>query len=186
MNDTHDGSEAVRDLEQGVPPESSAAIYEELRALARWHFNQQHASHTLQPTALVHEAWMKLRAGGSWKSHDHFIAVASVAMRQVLVDHARRRSTQKRDGRSAHSGPLVSEPTLSHRGFDVLAIDDLVRRLSDLDPRTGRIAHLKLFGGMTNQQVAALIEVSAATVSNEWSVARAWLLARLQGDGTGA
>ena len=159
----------------------SRELYAELHALARWHFTQQHASHTLQPTALVHEAWLKLRAGTAWKSHAHFIAVASVAMRQVLIDHARRKSAAKR-GTGEPTAMLVSAPAISDAGLDVLMLDELVQKLAQLQGRAGKVAHLKVFGGLTNEQVGNLLGISAATASNDWSVARAWLLAQLRGD----
>ncbi len=155
------GSEAFR--------EAYAALHE----LAESHFRRQPASHTLQPTALVHEAYLRIAGGAAPKDREHLLALASRAMRQILVDHARRKHAAKRDGgghRVTLSG-LDSGPAV----WDVLELDEAIERLEQLDPRQARIVELRFFGGLTVEQAAAALGVSDRTVYLDWQMAKAWL-----------
>ncbi len=163
-------------------------VYEQLRALAGSFFRGQPANHSLQPTALVHEAFLKLVASpqDEWQDQVHFCAVASIAMRQVLHDRARRRRAAKRGGGDARRVGLdhVAEPS-GGAPIDLIALDDALERLSELDPRQARIVELRFFGGLTSVQVGQVLELSSRTVEKEWRRIRAWLGKELQIEGAG-
>jgi RNA polymerase sigma factor (TIGR02999 family) len=152
-------------------------VYEQLRALAGSYFRGQPADHSLQPTALVHEAYLKLvnAPSSNWQGRVHFCAVAATAMRQILHDRARRRRTAKRGG-DARRVPLeqMETPTGGEK-IDLVALDEALERLGQLAPRQARIVELRFFGGLTIAQAADVLAVSPATVENDWRVARAWL-----------
>jgi RNA polymerase sigma factor (TIGR02999 family) len=136
--------------------------------------------HTLQPTALVHEAWMRL-TGGHFIDREHFAAVAAKAMRSVLVDHARRRGTLKRGGgrvRAELDGVLA---LFHERSPDLLALDDALRRLGENDPELARIVELRFFGGLSIEETARVLASSTASVTRGWRVARMWLVRELEG-----
>jgi RNA polymerase sigma factor (TIGR02999 family) len=156
-------------------------VYDELRALAQSHFARQSADHTLQATALVHEVYLKLARGASpgWRGRDHFFAVAAHAMRQVLVDHARRKRAEKREG--SRSRVELGERAAAD-GADLGAILDLeeaLERLGRLDPRKAQVVTLRFFGGLTNDAVAEALGIARATVADDWAFARAWLAKEL-------
>jgi len=150
-------------------------VYEELKTIARQVFRRERASHTLQPTAVVHEAYMKLAGGAtSFRDRAHFFAVASQAMRQILVDHARARTTAKRGGgavRMELGDPATPTPTLA----DVLAVDEALSRLAAQDEDQARLIELRFFGGLTVEETAEVLGVSTATVKRDWRIARAFL-----------
>ncbi len=161
-------------------------VYAELRALAASYLGRERADHTLQPTALVHEAYLRLLGQDRrWAGRAHFMAVAAVAMRNVLVDHARRRDADKRSAagrRVTLAGAAVAPSAAARREVEVLELDDLLKRLAELDPRRSRVVELKVFAGMTNEQVADVLGVSRSTVADDWTVAKAWLAAELRPD----
>lgn len=149
-------------------------VYQELRHLAAVRLRHERPDHTLQPTALVHEAYLKLAGGAarSFSDRGHFFRVAARAMRQVLVDHARARRTAKRNAEAA--GPPVSLP--GGPGLDdLLAVDAALDRLAQLDPRQARVIELRFFAGLGIEETAAALGISPATVKRDWLVARAWL-----------
>ena len=159
-------------------------VYAELRRQARRALRRETAGHTLQPTALVHEAYLRLvdQRPIRWQSRSHFFGVAARCMRQVLVDAARTRRAAKR-GRGAHPVTLddadgvAAAPSAGgeEAGVEVLALDAALARLAALDPDQARLVELRYFGGLTLDDTAATLGVSAATVSREWTVARRWL-----------
>lgn len=156
-------------------------VYGQLRSLAGSYFRGKAASHTLQPTALVHEAFLRLvRQAGGWEDRNHFIAVAATAMRQILTDHARRRGADKRGGGQAHLSladwlPADGAPRGDAGAVDVLAMDTALQELARLSPRQLRIVELRCFGGLTVEEAAEVLSLSRATVEREWRLARAWL-----------
>lgn len=167
-------------------------VYDQLRQLAGSYFRGKAASHTLQPTALVHEAFLRLmRQTGGWADRNHFIAVAATAMRQILTDHARRRATDKRGGGQAHLSladwlPLGGDGARGDAGaVDVLAMDRALEELARLSPRQVRIVELRCFGGLTVEEVAEVLAVSGSLVEKEWRLARAWLRRALLDGGAG-
>lgn len=162
-------------------------VYQELRALAAAHLSREPArgrAHTLQPTALVHEAFLKLLGSDtSWTGRDHFMAVAAVAMRQILVDHSRKRNADKRGGGRERAEITISDveaPAGEMQDFDVLRIDTLLTELTALGPRRAQIAEMRLFGGMSIEQIAGVLGCSRMTAHRDWQTARAWLAARCQ------
>jgi RNA polymerase sigma-70 factor (ECF subfamily) len=161
-------------------------VYDELRNLARHHLNRQfehNDDQMLQTTALVHEAYMRLARQDepSWNSRVHFFAVAAKTMRSVLVDHARRRTALKRGGDSTRINLDQALEVFEHKNLDILALDDALSRLAEIDERKCRTVELRFFGGMSNEESAAALGVSAPTVERDWRMARAWLRRELNG-----
>lgn len=159
-------------------------VYEELRAIAERYMRSQRGGHTLQTTALVNEAYLRLvaREEQGWESRAHFMGVASKAMRSVLIDHARRRGAGKRGG-GLRRVPIEGAAILTDDpADDLLAIDEALSRLSEFDEQKGRIVELRFFGGLTNEDTAHAVGVSPATVKREWRFARAWLYKELTGE----
>jgi RNA polymerase sigma factor (TIGR02999 family) len=164
------------------------ALYPELRRLAASLMRRERADHTLQATALVHEAYMKLvdPSRASWESRAHFLGVAARAMRQILVDHARARAAVKRGGgwqRITLDTGLGSDPD---REVAVLALHDALGRLAAVDPRAARGVELRVFGGLTVEETAHVLCVSKRTVDSDWAMARLWLARELGGETEGA
>lgn len=158
-------------------------IHEELHGLARRYLSREHPGHTLQPTALINEAYLRLvgERAMSWQSRAHFIGVTAQLMRFILVDHARSRQAQKRGAGAVRVTFDESLPVSDERGPEVVALDDAMTRLAAVDPRKGRIAELRYFGGLSVEETAEALEVSVATVMRDWRLARAWLQRELAG-----
>lgn len=168
-------------------------VYQELRAMALRHLRRERSAHTLQRTALVHEAFLKLvdHANVDWQGRAQFFAIASQAMRRILVDHARRRSARKRGVRAEHIDMdqlLLAEdddrprsdnsPLETHVDFE--AIDGALRKLEALDADQGRLVELRFFGGLSIEETAQVVGMSSASVKREWALARAWLQRELE------
>ena len=158
-------------------------VYTELRRQARRALRREREGHTLQATALVHEAWLRLdgQHDARWESRTQFLAVAAKTMRRVLVDHARARHALKR-GSGATQVTLgdADNAAAARDEVDVLALDDALARLAILDPRKARLVELRYFAGMSIPEAAAALGVSLATVGREWAVARMWLRRELE------
>ena len=172
-------TQLLQQWRQGNPAavdELMAAVYDELRRLARRHMRRESPGHTLQTTALVHEAFLRLaEADLPWQDRDHFFAVAATQMRRILVDHARARIRSKRGG-GARPLPLdeaLAAPARSSE--DLLAVDDALDRLSAHDARKGRVVELHFFGGLGYPEIARLLGVSLSTVRLDMRFAKAWL-----------
>jgi RNA polymerase sigma factor (TIGR02999 family) len=152
-------------------------VYEELRHRAEAQMRRERPEHTLQPTALVHEAYLKLvdQQGVRWNDRTHFFAVAARAMRQVLVDHARRRRTAKHGGGEVRLSLEDAALATPAKSLDLLALDDALVRLAALDDRQSRLVELRVFGGLTIEESARVLGCSHATVSRDWKHAEAWL-----------
>ena len=164
--------------DQNALSELIPVVYDELHRLAAFHLQRERPEHTLQTTALVNEAYVRLvdQKEVQWKNRGHFFAVAAQAMRRVLVDYARRHQALKR-GSSLPKISLDEAIAISHEDMHhVLLLDELLTRLSTIDPAESRIVELRFFGGLTVEETAEAMGISAATVKREWSVARAWLL----------
>jgi RNA polymerase sigma factor (TIGR02999 family) len=151
-------------------------VYEELRALAAAYFRREPPDHTLQPTALVHEAYLKLvnQTDAQWKDRAHFFAVAAQAIRRLLIDHSRRRRAAKRQAPNRVTVELAAD-TPYHADIDLLVLDDALKRLAELSERQARVVELRFFGGITVEEVAHVLGVSPNTVKGDWRVARVWL-----------
>lgn len=158
-------------------------VYEQLRAIAGSYFHHQPVDHTLQPTALVHEAYLKLIRvpDEKWQNRVHFCAVAATAMRQILHDRARRRRAAKRDGGRRHAELSQVETPSGRNPIDIIALDDALARLAELDARQARIVELRFFGGLTTEEVAHVLNLSSRMIEKEWRRVRAWLNAELAG-----
>jgi RNA polymerase sigma-70 factor (ECF subfamily) len=157
-------------------------VYDELRRLARNYMRAERGSHTLQATAVVHEAFLRLiQANVALQDRGHFFALASRLMRRVLVDHAKSRSRMKRNAGTRDPVPEDAGGTLPPMDFDVVALDDALEGLQQMEPRLAQVIELHYFGGLTYDQVAAAVGTSAATVHRDIRLARAWLLNEIGG-----
>lgn len=157
-------------------------VYDELRRLARSYMRRERTDHTLQATALVHEAYLKLveQRSANWQSRAHFFGVAAQVMRRILIDHARGHQRQKRGGeyeKVVLNEALVFSPEQS---AELLAVDEALERLAKLDERQARVVELRFFGGLSVEEAAAVLDISPKTVKRDWSVAKAWLYADLK------
>jgi RNA polymerase sigma factor (TIGR02999 family) len=152
-------------------------VYEELRRQAARQLRHERPGHTLQTTALVHEAYLRLvdQKGARWQNRAHFFAIAAQMMRRILVDHVRKTSAAKRGG-SALRLPLDEVFVMTdERPIDLIAIDEALVRLSALDPQQGRVVELRFFGGLSVEETAEVLDISPRTVKRDWRVAKAWL-----------
>lgn len=159
-------------------------VYDELRRLARHYLRQERSDHTLQSTALVHEAYLRLAGGNApnWQNRAHFFGVAAHIMRQILVEHARGRDAAKRGGNVCKI-VLDDAVDLSWRiDVDVVALDRALDELSELDAQQGRIVELRFFGGLTIEDTSEVLGISPATVKRDWVTARAWLYRAMTGE----
>jgi len=166
-----------RDAESALVP----LVYDELRRQARRYMRNERPDHTLQATALVHEAYLKLieQTEITWQNRAHFFGVAAQLMRRILVDHARAKLARKRGGsqqKISLDGAIAFSPAQSEQ---FLAINEALDRLSQLDPRQGRVVELKFFVGLSDEEAAEVLGVSTRTVKRDWAVARAWLYREL-------
>lgn len=167
----------LKEGDQRAEAQLTGEVYGELRRLAARYMRRERSDHTLQPTALVHEAFLKLfeRRDIDWQDRAHFFAVASRVMRHILVDHARSVHAGKRRGEREHV-PLDSAFLYAQeRPAELIALDEALQRLSELDPRQCRIVELRFFGGLSIAEIAEVLGLSERTIKREWSVARAWL-----------
>lgn len=158
-------------------------VYDELRALAAGIMRRERSGHTLQPTALVHEAFVRLvdQTGIVWQDRAHFFGIAARTMRQVLVDHARKRHAARRGGGWQRVTLDDAVPPTDADASHVIDLHEALERFAALDARAARVAELKVFGGLTNEEVGHVLEVSPRTVVSDWSMARMWLGRELSG-----
>jgi RNA polymerase sigma factor (TIGR02999 family) len=173
--------EQVRAGDAGAAEKLLPLIYAELRALAGSYFRDQPGHHTLQPTALVHEAYLRLiqQPADAWQTRAHFFAVAATAMRQILTDFARRRNAQKRGGGAARVALDVVNPAAAPE-YDPSELDELLTMLARHDARKARVVELRFFGGLEMKEIAEVLNVSLSTVEADWRAARAFLAAKLR------
>jgi RNA polymerase sigma-70 factor, ECF subfamily len=168
-------------LERLVP-----LVYDELHTLASRYLSRERRDHTLQTTALVHEAYLKLAGQREvdWQSRAHFFGIAAQMMRRILVDHARRVGRAKRGGDAVHLSLEDNDAPSSSAvdPVDAYALDRALARLESLDPRQGRVVELRFFGGLTIAETAEVMSLSSITINREWAVAKAWLYRELSGD----
>ena len=156
-------------------------VYGDLRAIAERHFRRERVGHTLQPTAVVHEAYFRLvdQTRVTWKNRGHFFAIASQAMRRILIDHARERQAAKRPGAGVKVMLDDRIGAVQPRECEFIALDRALVELTRIDPRQGQIVELRYFGGLSEQDVGEVLSISRATVTREWQTARAWLYRRM-------
>jgi RNA polymerase sigma-70 factor (ECF subfamily) len=158
-------------------------VYEDLRRLARHYLRSERAGHTLQTTALAHEVYFRLanQKKVAWQSRGHFFAVCAKLMRRILVDYARRRNYAKREGEAKKTSLDMVEGLSAGRPADIVAVDDALKALEEIDPRKSQLVELRFFGGLTIEETAEALNISHATVEREWSTARAWLYREISG-----
>lgn len=168
--------------DEGVLDSLMPLVYDELRRQASRYLRRERSGHTLQTTALIHEAYIKLvgQEHVRWQNRSHFFAIASQAMRRILVDHARTRHRDKRGG-AASDLPLDEAFQIGapQKSVDLVALDEALQQLEQLDKRQARIVELRYFSGLTNDETAEVLGISNATVRNDWSMAKAWLYEQL-------
>ena len=171
LKDWSEGNRAALD-------ELMPLVYDELRRQASRYLRKERQGHTLQTTALIHEAYLKLAQPNEieWQNRNHFFAIASTAMRRILVDHARTRHREKRGG-NAEDIPLDDALRIgsAQKSVDLVALDEALVRLERLDPRQAKVVELRFFSGLTNEETAGVLGVSNATIRNDWTMAKAWL-----------
>ncbi len=174
-----------------IPDEIAAAsdpllplVYAELRRLAASYLRRERPGHTLQPTALVHEAYVRLmdQRHIDWSNRAQFMGLAAVMMRRVLVNHARDRVADKRGGGAEHVPLTLAGEGIGAEEVNLLDLHHALDRLTESDPRKGKIVELKFFGGMTTDEIAGMLNVSTATVERDWKFARAWLYRAVSGE----
>jgi RNA polymerase sigma-70 factor (ECF subfamily) len=159
-------------------------VYDELRRQARNYLFRERGSHTLQPTALVHEAFLRLvdQTRVDWKNRSHFYGMAATMMRRVLVDHARARSAGKRGDGGVHLSVDDINVPAEERAASFVALDEALERLSGFDERKAKIVEMRFFAGLTDEEIAEVLGVSARTVARDWRNARLWLFRELNGE----
>lgn len=165
-----DGDKAALD-------ELAPQVYSELRRLAKYYLRQERADHTLQASDLVHEAYLRLvkEEEMDWQNRAHFFGIAAVRMRHILVEHARSRQAGKRGGGEYRLSLSAANGLAEEQDVNLLALDEALRRLEELDTQKTRIVELRYFGGMTIEETAEVLKLSPATIKRDWSMARAWL-----------
>jgi len=175
LKDWNEGDQAA--LDKLMP-----LVYAELRRLAKNYLRRERANHTLQPTALVNEAYMRLvdQRNARWQNRAQFFGVAAQLMRRILVYHARVRQAQKRGGTNQHRLSLSNvEQVNDQSAVDLLALHEALDELAKLDPQQSRIVELKFFGGLSIEETAEVLSIGHATVERDWKMARAWLRSKL-------
>ena len=171
----------VTEGDQDAAAELFQAVYDELHAVAERCFRHERPDHTLQPTALIHEAYLKLinQPQAQWNDRAHFFAAAAMAMRRILVNHAMAHRAAKRGGGRRRT-PLSRVIVAANRqSLDLIALEEALQKLATLDARQSRIVELRFFGGLTNAEAAEVLGISLRTVEGEWAMAKTWLLRQI-------
>jgi|ERR1041385_7634333 RNA polymerase sigma factor (TIGR02999 family) len=156
-------------------------LYDELRRIAASYLRRERPDHTLQPTALINEAYLRIvdLAQQNWENRAHFLGVCARIMRQILVDHARQRNAAKRGGKDRPL-PLDDHSISSaHRSIEFVALDEALSRLEAFDSRQSRVVELRFFGGMSEEEISHILGISVRTIKRDWNVARAWLYSEM-------
>lgn len=190
MDEGHDITRALIEAAEGDREAEDLLwqlTYDELRKIARAHLRRESDAHTLSPTSLVHEAYLRLvdQTRVSWQNRSHFFGVASQACRRVLVDHARRRLAQKRGGGAVAVTLSERVAAVDDRTWEILAVNRALDQLARVDERLCRLVEYRYFGGLTEEETADALQVSARTVRRDWIKAKGWLHAELRGEGRG-
>jgi len=167
-----------------TPDEAVVSVYAELRRLAAVYLRQERRGHTLQPTALVHEVYLRLSREVQWRDKAHFFSIAAPLMRQILVDYSRRRRAAKRGGDAERVSIDHAVLPLVERAEDIVALDEALAALSKVDPQQARIVELRFFSGLGIEETASVLEISPSTVKREWNIAKAWLARELRARNT--
>jgi len=158
-------------------------VYNELRRLAHGYLRRERKGHTLQTTALINEAYLRLvdQKQVHWANRSHFFAISAQIMRRILIDHARRYDYAKRGGGAQRISLDEAAVVAKERARELLMLDEALNGLAKIDPRRGRVVELRYFGGLNNEEIAAVLKISENTVTRDWNMARAWLYQELSG-----
>jgi len=158
-------------------------VYNELRRLAHGYLRRERKGHTLQTTALINEAYLRLvdQKHVHWANRSHFFAISAQIMRRILIDHARRYDYAKRGGGAQRISLDEAAVVAKERARELLMLDEALNGLTKIDPRRGRVVELRYFGGLNNEEIAAVLKISENTVTRDWNMARAWLYQELSG-----
>lgn len=163
-------------------------VYDELKKLAGNYLRKERSHHTLQPTALVHEAYLRLvdNTRISWQNRAHFLGMGATLMRQILIDHARKHRAEKRGGKDENlqldeTFAIVGENNSNERQIDLIALDDALKKLAEFDLQKSKIVEMRYFGGLTNEEAAEVLGVSEITVKRHWRLAKTWLAETING-----
>lgn len=170
LHEWNDGNESAKEL---LLP----YVYEELKRQARYLMSGERVNHTLQPTALVHEAFVRIvdQTGIEWQNRSHFYGIMSRLMRQILIDHARKHATEKRGNKPLHFSIDDLDIPVEERAGSILALSEALDRLEAIDPGQASIVEMRFFGGLSNKEIAKALDISERTVGREWQSAKLWL-----------
>lgn len=187
MADKQNATEILQQINDGnenAAEKLFPLVYEEFRRMAERYLRQERPDHTLQPTALVNEAYLKMvdQTRINWQGRTHFFAIAAQAMRRVLIDHARQHRRQKRGGGRAKMVLDEGIALAPQRAEELVDLDEALQRLAKLDERQARVVELRFFGGLTVEEVAKVIGVSKRTIEGDWTMAKAWLKREMEKD----
>ena len=171
------------DGNQSALDELYPLVYEELHRLARRYMVRERKGHTLQTTALINEAYVRLvdQRNVHWANRSHFFAISAQIMRRILIDHARRHAYAKRGGGAQQVSLEEAAIVVPDQGLDLLRLDEALKSLAEMDPRRSQVVELRYFGGLNNEEIAGVLKVSENTVTRDWNMARAWLYQQLDG-----
>ena len=172
-----------RNGDKSALDEMTPVLYDELRRMARRLLSAERPDHTLQPTALVHEAYLRLvnQRAVDWKNRAHFLGVAATMMRRILINHAKANQAAKREGYAAAISLEDALGVFTNPQVDLLDLDHTLDKLTELDPQQGKVVELRYFGGLSIEETAEVLGISPATVKREWGTARLWLLQQMEG-----
>jgi len=174
-----------REGNQSALDELYPLVYNELHRLARRYMSRERKGHTLQTTALINEAYVRLidQKNVHWANRSHFFAISAQIMRRILIDHARRHAYAKRGGGAKQVSLEDVATVASDQSRELLRLDEALKSLAELDPRRSQVVELRYFGGLNNEEIAGVLQISENTVTRDWNMARAWLYQQLTGSG---
>ena len=174
-----------RDGNQSALDELYPLVYDELHRLARRYMSRERKGHTLQTTALINEAYVRLvdQKNVNWANRSHFFAISAQIMRRILIDHARRHAYAKRGGGAQQVSLEEVAALVPEQGRELMRLDEALKSLAERDPRRSQVVELRYFGGLNNEEIAGVLQVSENTVTRDWNMARAWLYQQLSESG---
>jgi RNA polymerase sigma factor (TIGR02999 family) len=174
-----------REGSQSALDELYPLVYDELHRLARRYMSRERKGHTLQTTALINEAYVRLvdQKNVHWANRSHFFAISAQIMRRILIDHARRHAYAKRGGGARQVSLEEAATVVPNKSEELLRLDEALKSLAEMDPRRSQVVELRYFGGLNNEEIAGVLHISENTVTRDWNMARAWLYQQLTGSG---